>query len=76
MHWAYHVGELEEGLVHRQEKSFIAVHVYCTLVVVAHSTGTICVALYAVSCNTLTLQCKYIAAEHGGVDENGIVGFG
>ena len=56
-------------------KSFIAVHVYCTLVVVAHSTGTISLALYAVSCNTLTLQCKYIAADHGGVDENGIVGF-
>ena len=50
-------------------------HVYCTLLVVAHSTGTICVALYAVICNVLTLQCKCIAADHGGVDENGIVDF-
>ena len=38
--------------------------VYCTLVVVAHSTGTISVALYA-----------YEPDDHGGVDENGIVGF-
>ena len=56
--------ELEEGLVHRQEKSFIAVHVYCTLVVVAHSTGTISVALYA-----------YEPDDHGVDVENGILGF-
>ena len=39
-----------EPLVHcifEEEKSFIAVDVYCTLVVVAHSTGTTSVALYA-----------------------------
>ena len=50
-------------------------HVYCTLVVVAHSTGTISVALYAVIFNVLTLQCKFIATDHGGVDKIGIVGF-
>ena len=35
-----------ETLVHCifEEESFIAVHVYCILVVVAHSTGTISVA--------------------------------
>ena len=45
-------------------KSFIAVHVYCTLVVVAHSTGTISVALYA-----------YEPDDNGVVVENGILGF-
>ena len=39
-------------------------HVYCTLVVVALSTGTISVALYT-----------YEPADHGGGVEIGIVGF-
>ena len=58
---------INETLVHcifEEEESFIAVHVYCTLVAVALSTGTISVALYA-----------YEPADHGGVDEIGIVGF-
>ena len=56
-----------ETLVHcifEKEESFIAVNVYCTLVAVAHSTGIISVALHA-----------YEPADHGCVDENGIVGF-
>ena len=67
-----------ETLAHcifEEEESFIAVDVYCILMVVAHSTGTISVALYAVVFNVLTLQCKCIVADHGGVDEIGIVGF-
>ena len=32
-------------LFEEEKASYVAVHVYCTLVVVAHSTGTISVAL-------------------------------
>ena len=54
-----------ETLVHCifEGESFIAVQVYCTLVVVAHSTGTISVALYANEPD-----------DHGVAVENGIVG--
>ena len=69
-------------LVHctfEKEESFIAVHVYCILVVVAHSTGTISVAQYiytqSSAINLHNTQCKCIAADNGVVDENGIVGF-